>query len=413
MSPLLSIAKMHALYLQKHEPEQHSLFLQNRKINPVVKYEYFRKYFCENFKITFGKPKSDTCSKCDKLINKINSSDSETIKKSFEVEKDLHLRKAEWFYTTLKEKTNLSKTTPGVEVITFDFQQNLPLPVSSSGEVFYKIQLWMYNFCIHVGSTGKSYCYVYDETVGGKGQNEVASMILDFLKNHISSEVTDIYLFSDNCSSQNKNYVLVQLLYTLVDLSKFNLICHRYPEPGHSFLPCDRSFGRIESEKKKYDKIYLPRDYIDIFRKASKNFEIKEVSQDMFLDCKKHFENMYVKNPSKKNHKFTLSKYRILLYEKSDSDTLVKCSESVGEPVFSEFCLRNKKVSLPVSLPDEKKLYSGLRILKKQKFDHVMTLATNYVPQCDQWFYNRIKEYHIVHKEPDAETSVSEFSSNE
>lgn len=300
LSPLLSIAKMHELYLQKHEPEQYALFLQNRNINPVIKYEFFRKYFNENFKITFGKPKSDSCSKCDKLMNKINSSDSDEIKKSLEVEKEIHLRKSEWFYTHLKEKTNLAKTTPEVEVLSFDFQQNLPLPVSSSGEVFYKIQLWMYNFCIHVGSTGKSYCYVYDETVGGKGQNEVASMILNFLKNHISAEVTDIYLFSDNCASQNKNYVLVQLFFTLVGLGKFNLICHRYPEPGHSFLPCDRSFGRIEVEKRKYDRIYLPRDYINIIRKASKNFEIKEVTQDMFLDCKKHFENMYVKNPSKK-----------------------------------------------------------------------------------------------------------------
>lgn len=171
---------MHELYLQKHEPEQYSLLLQNKDIKPVVKYEYFRKYFTENFKISFGKPKSDTCSKCDKLMNKISSSDSDEIKKSLEVEKEIHLRKAEWFYTHLKEKTNLAKTTATVEVITFDFQQNMPLPVSSSGEVFYKIQLWMYNFCIHVGSTGKSYCYVYDETVGGKGQNEVASMILDF-----------------------------------------------------------------------------------------------------------------------------------------------------------------------------------------------------------------------------------------
>lgn len=211
LSPLLSIAKMHELYLQKHEPEQYSLFLQNKKINPVVKYEFFRKYFIENFKITFGKPKSDTCSKCDKLMNKINSSDSDEIKKAFEVEKDIHLRKAEWFYTHMKEKTSLAKSKTEVEILTFDFQQNLPLPVSSSGEVFYKIQLWMYNFCIHVGSNGKSYCYVYNETVGGKGQNEVASMLLDFLKNQISAEVTDIYLFSDNCASQNKNYVLVQL----------------------------------------------------------------------------------------------------------------------------------------------------------------------------------------------------------
>lgn len=213
LSPLLNISKIHELYLQKHEPEQFSLVLQNKKITPLVKYEYFRKYFTENFKMTFGKPKSDTCSKCDKLINKISSSDTDDIKTSLEAEKEVHLIKAECFYTELKEKTNLAKTRPEIEVITFDFQQNLPLPVSSSGEIFYKIQLWIFNFCIHVGSTGKSYCYIYDETVGGKGQNEVCSIITDFLGKHISAEVTDIYIFSDNCASQNKNAVLVQLFF--------------------------------------------------------------------------------------------------------------------------------------------------------------------------------------------------------
>nr|CAH7737617.1 unnamed protein product [Callosobruchus chinensis] len=414
LSPLLSIAKMHELYLEKHEPDQYALLLQNQKIKPIVKYEYFRKYFTENYKINFGKPKSDTCSKCDKLMNKINSADSSEIKRSLEVEKDLHLRKAEWFYKDLKEKTSLAKAKPNVEVITFDFQQNLPLPVSPSGEVFYKIQLWVYNFCIHVGSSGKSYCYVYDETVGGKGQNEVSSMILDFLKTHISPDVTDIYVFSDNCSSQNKNYVLVQLFFTLVELGKFNIICHRYPEPGHSFLPCDRSFGRIEVEKRKYDKIYLPRDYINIIKKSSKNFEVIEVTQDIFVDCKSHLERFYVKNPSKKNHKFTLSKYRTLLYQKNDLGTLLKCSESVGEAIFFDFNIKNNKVMEPVSLPDvEKKLHSGPRLLKQAKLNHVMILGRAYVPQCDQWFYDHIEDYHKRHKEPDVDTSVSEYSDDE
>lgn len=122
---------------------------------------------------------------------------------------------------------------------------------------------------------------------------------------------------------------------------------------------------------------------------------------------------MFVKNPSKKNHKFTLSKYRILLYEKNDLGTLLKCSESVSVPVYSEFDLKNKKVLLAVSLPDENKLYSSPRKLKKNKFDHVMALAENYVPQCDQWFYTRIKDSHTVYEEPNADTSVSEFSSDE
>lgn len=40
----------------------------------------------------------------------------------------MHFRKANWFYTDLKEKTNIAKTKPKVKVIKFDFQQYLFLP---------------------------------------------------------------------------------------------------------------------------------------------------------------------------------------------------------------------------------------------------------------------------------------------
>lgn len=405
---------MHIMYLKKNEPEQYELSIQRQNINPIVKYEYFRKFFTENFKISFGKPKSDTCQKCDKLMNRINAADIEEQKRALETEKNIHLVKAESFYTDIKEKTALAKNNTSVEVLTFDFEQNLPLPVSSSGEVFYKIQLWVYNFCIHVGSTGRSFFYVYDETVAAKGQNDVASILFHFLNNHISEEVTDIYIFCDNCASQNKNYVLVQFLYSLIETGKFKLIQQRYPEPGHSFLPCDRSFGAIEQEKRKHDKIYLPSDYVKIIESVSKNFKVIDITQEIFLNFKAHFSQFFVKNPSKKNQKFTISKYRIMRYESLCGQILFKCSEAVSFTVFTSFDIEDKRKSLNISFPNgENKLYSERRKLKKNKLEHVMTLARNYVPQCDQWFYNEIEEYHKTFLPENTETSMSEFSEDE
>lgn len=37
---------------------------------------------------------------------------------------------------------------------------------------------------------------------------------------------------------------------------------HQFPEPGHSFLPCDRAFGLIEKEKRK-KKQFIPKGWID------------------------------------------------------------------------------------------------------------------------------------------------------
>lgn len=51
-----------------------------------------------------------------------------------------------------------------------------------------------------------------------------------------------------------------------------------------------------------------------------------------------------------------------------------------------------------------KRLYSGPRLLTKNKTDHIITLAKNYVPQCHQWFYNHITEYRSIYKD----TSMTE-----
>ncbi|CAG9839099.1 unnamed protein product [Diabrotica balteata] len=57
--------------------------------------------------------------------------------------------KADLFFNELKEKTTLCKHSDEVEVLTFDFQQNLPLPKIPTGEAFFKCSSWTYNFCVH------------------------------------------------------------------------------------------------------------------------------------------------------------------------------------------------------------------------------------------------------------------------
>lgn len=99
----------------------------------------------------------------------------------------------------------------------FDYQQNLPLPHVPAGDLFYKRQLWVYNFCIYSGNTGKSYFYMYDEAVAKKGKNEIISFLKHFFDIILDRQVTTIYLFSDNCSPQNKNHTLTQFLYTVVN----------------------------------------------------------------------------------------------------------------------------------------------------------------------------------------------------
>ena len=61
-----------------------------------------------------------------------------------------------------------------VDMISFDFQQNLPTLNLHHNDVYYAHQLWTYNFGIHDCVAGKGYMFMWDETVAKRGSSEVA-----------------------------------------------------------------------------------------------------------------------------------------------------------------------------------------------------------------------------------------------
>ena len=253
---------MHRLYLQKYKPDNILLQEEGKPAKLQISYHFYSDHFNQNFNYSFAHPRSDTCKVCDSLDTKLKYVTGEDEKKQIMSEKAVHLTKAEIFYKEISEKVKLAKAQSNVETIDFDYQQNLPLPVVPLGDVFYMRQLWVFSFCIFEASTGKSYFFLYDESMSRKGQNEVTSMLHYYFDNILTNDVTNVYLFSDNCSAQNKNNLLIQFLYILVNTQIFQFIIHRYPEPGHSFLPCNRSFALVEKEKRKRERVYLPSDCV-------------------------------------------------------------------------------------------------------------------------------------------------------
>ena len=158
--------------------------------------------FISNYNYLFMKPRSDTCQTCDRLDNLISSEKDEKVKKNLITEKQVLEKKANYFYTKMKEDiAEISENKNAFELLAFDFQQNMPLPNVSNGEVFFKRQLWEYNFCVFAASSGKSYFFMYDETTAKKGANDVVSFLHHFLANFVGSTVLKLYLYSDNCNS--------------------------------------------------------------------------------------------------------------------------------------------------------------------------------------------------------------------
>lgn len=285
-----------------------------------MKYEFFSDYFNKKFNLSFGNPKSDTCQTCDRLQNLINAEIDQEIKLSFIEEKEIHKKKADIFYSDLKKLSLETKENPKMEVLSFDYQQNMPLPHVPCGDVFYKRQIWSYYFCIYSAKKNKAYFFMYDESIAKKGQNEVISFIHYYLENLLQQGVKNLYLFSDNCSSQNKNNAIIQYLYSVARYKAFGLetITQRYPEPGHSFLPCDCCFGLIEQKKRKIERVFLPQSYQTIVKETNPNkFYVINVTQNMILNFSEYFKPFFKKYISNsKKDKFSIMSYHQIDYSK-------------------------------------------------------------------------------------------------
>nr|CAI5837837.1 unnamed protein product [Callosobruchus analis] len=86
-----------------------------------------------------------------------------------------------------------------------DLQKCLPTPELTNSQSFYCLKLWTYNLVIHDSTIQKAYCMMWDESIAGRGGNEVASCVLKWAEIcNIPETVRDLIIWSDNCPSQNK-----------------------------------------------------------------------------------------------------------------------------------------------------------------------------------------------------------------
>lgn len=380
---------MYELYLEKYEHEQYCLLKSHEKIKPKVTYDYYYRHFTESFNLSFGYPRTDTCATCDQLKIQLDAASTDELKQQLNVQKEVHLRKAQAFYNDLKEKTEMAQIDETVETICFDYQQNLPVPVLTTGEIFYARQIWVYNQLFYSCSNNKSVSYMFDETVAKKGSIETVSFLWHFIKKYIRSSVTVLHIFTDNCGGQNKNAVMIQFLSTLVNNGRFSKIVHHLPEPGHSFLPCDRDFAQIEKKKRKKEILYLPEEWYSLVENCGKKFTVERVTQDMVFDFKTYLEPYFKKSSVVNKRPFTLSKYRLFIYDSASSQNI-----SVTESHNAAFTIAyplNKSSGKIIDLNGAPQAYNEKLPLKSAKYDSIMPLVKKYVSPICQTFYETIK----------------------
>ncbi|CAL9702359.1 unnamed protein product [Knipowitschia caucasica] len=159
--------------------------------------------------------------------------------------------------------------------------QNLVLPRTPIGQAYYSRQLYMYVFgvVVHHGKGSKQamedvHLYTWMEHENRKGSNMTASALDHCFREELSGAVhraQRLRLFSDSCFGQNKNMNLLSMLFALMKAECPGIGAEFvFPIRGHSFLPVDRVFGRIEQQIRRKDTILMPEEYYEILQNHGK-----------------------------------------------------------------------------------------------------------------------------------------------
>lgn len=153
--------------------------------------------------------------------------------------------------------------------------------------MFYKRQFSTYNYCIFNGATSVGAMYVWNESIGNRGSDEVASCLLLYVEQNYNQlengQQRTLVFWSDRCRGQTNNFMMICLFQLLIARRIFSRIEQKFLVTGHSYLPCDQLFGLIEKEKKK-SIVIVPTQWIDVLRSTkipgSTPFIVREMNQN-------------------------------------------------------------------------------------------------------------------------------------
>ena len=92
--------------------------------------------------------------------------------------------------------------------------------------------------------------YVYNEIEGGKGGNNVASLLLQYVREHFVDSnlgpMSELNVIMDNCAGQNKNRMVIRMAEFMLELKYFHNINLIFLVKGHTKNMCDRMFNSMK-----------------------------------------------------------------------------------------------------------------------------------------------------------------------
>ena len=188
--------------------------------------------------------------------------------------------------------------------IVVDYSQNVQIPqvgASQPGKTYYMSPIKVFIFgivnCTFAG--GSLQAYIYNEGQGAKGGDNVASLIMLFLKKQGWLEDPDeselgtgqeLTVIMDNCPGQNKNNTVLRLPLLLVEAGYFKKVNCMFYIVGHTKNICDRWFNTL---KKKYRTANLyALEHLKVALSTHERISVNQVPPEEFKGYK-NFLSLY------------------------------------------------------------------------------------------------------------------------
>lgn len=244
---------------------------------PVKEHKY-RQIFHENFNLTFHRPKKDSCLACDKHENGI-------LGENLYLE---HIKRKDAAQQEKQKDKERAKADATKHMCTFDLEQVLSTPSTSTNTIYYKRKLNVYNLSVYSCGTGSGTCMLWNESEGMRGANEIGTCIHTYLLS-LPPIIDHVTLYSDNCGGQNKNkFFPMALILALKESSHLQMIDHKFLERGHSHMEVDSVHAAVEYAKKNIP-VYVPRDWETVCRFARKRkraYNVLSLTHKNFINLK-------------------------------------------------------------------------------------------------------------------------------
>ena len=229
------------------------------------------KRILKNFDIKFHKPKNDQCSMCTKYKN--SSKEADITGEFME-----HITRKDTARAQKNADKQRSKDDPKFLAIIGDLEAVRNIPKAESGDFYYISKISCYNFSIYNLSDSTGTCYMWDQSKGKRGSNEIGSALKHYIAN-IPEVVEDLVIYMDTCWGQNKNQMVASMLLKEVNCSKtLKKITLKFFESGHNQSEVDSIHSCMERALKRQE-LFTP-DAVKIKVEATTSYKLIDLGSD-------------------------------------------------------------------------------------------------------------------------------------